>query len=95
MAKCFVNIDRDTPLLLPPDLRAWVPVDHLAHFLLDAVEELDLRQVKVNTRGTGDAQYPPTMMLGLPVYSYATDCFGSRRIQLGRSAKKHPYCDRQ
>lgn len=81
MATRFVNIDRDTPMLLPPDLRDWVPADHLAHFILDAVEELDLRQVKVNTRGTGDAQYPPTMMLGLLIYSYATGCFGSRRIE--------------
>lgn len=81
MATRFVNIDRDTPLLLPPDLRDWVPADHLAHFILDAVEELDLRQVKVNTRGTGDAQYPPTMMLGLLIYSYATGSFGSRRIE--------------
>jgi hypothetical protein len=46
-----------------------VPADHLAHFILDAVEALDLRQVKVNTRGTGDAQYPPTMLLGLLLYS--------------------------
>jgi transposase len=80
MATRFVNIDRDTPLLLPPDLRDWVPADHLAHFILDAVEALDLRQVKVNTRGTGDAQYPPTMLLGLLLYSYATGTFGSRRI---------------
>jgi transposase len=81
MATRFVNIDRDTPLLLPPDLRDWVPADHLAHFILDAVEALDLRQVKVNTRGTGDAQYPPTMLLGLLLYSYATGTFGSRRIE--------------
>jgi transposase len=81
MATRFVNIDRDTPLLLPPDLRDWVPADHLAHFILDAVEALDLRQVKVNTRGTGDAQYPPTMLLGLLIYSYATGTFGSRRIE--------------
>jgi transposase len=81
MATRFVNIDRDTPMLLPPDLRDWVPADHLAHFIIDAVEALDLRQVKVNTRGTGDAQYPPSMLLGLLVYSYATGTFGSRRIE--------------
>ena len=81
MATRFVNIDRDTPMLLPPDLRDWVPADHLAHFIIDAVEALDLRQVKVNTRGTGDAQYPPAMMIGLLVYSYATGTFGSRRIE--------------
>jgi transposase len=81
MATRFVNIDRDTPLLLPPDLREWVPANHLVHFILEAVEQLDLRQVQVNTRGTGDPQYPPSMLLGLLIYSYATGVFGSRRIE--------------
>ena len=81
MGPRFVNIDRDTPLLLPPNLRDWVPADPLAHFVVDAVEDLDLRQVKVNSRGTGDEQYPPRMMLGLLIYSYATGTFGSRRIE--------------
>ena len=81
MGPRFVNIDRDTPLLLPPNLRDWVPADHLAHFVVDAVEAMDLRQVNVNTRGTGDEQYPPSMMLGLLIYSYATGTFGSRRIE--------------
>jgi transposase len=81
MGPRFVNIDRDTPLLLPPNLRDWVPADHLAHFVVDAVEALDLRQVKVNARGTGDEQYPPSMMLALLIYSYATGTFGSRRIE--------------
>jgi transposase len=62
-------------------MREWVPADHLVHFILDAVEGLDLSQVKVNTRGTGDAQYPPAMLLALLVYSYATGVFGSRRIE--------------
>ena len=56
----------DTPLLLPPDLRDWVPANHLVHFIMDAVGLLDLRAARVNDRGTGDAQYPPAMMLGLP-----------------------------
>jgi transposase len=81
MATRFVTIDRGTPLLLPPDLRDWVPEDHLAHFILDAVAALDLTQVKVNERGTGSAQYPPTMLLALLIYSYATGTFGSRRIE--------------
>ena len=81
MATRFVPIDRDTPLLLPPNLRDWVPADHLVHFILDAVEALDSRQVKVNTRGTGSEQYPPPMLLGLLIYSYATGTFASRRIE--------------
>jgi transposase len=81
MAPRFVSIDRDTPLLLPPNLRDWVPADHLVHFIVDAVAALDLRQVKVNERGTGSEQYPPTMLLALLIYSYATGTFGSRRIE--------------
>jgi transposase len=81
MGPRFVNIDRDTPLLLPPNLRDWVPADHLAHLVVDSVEALDLRKVKVNARGTGDEEYPPSMMLALLIYSYATGTFGSRRIE--------------
>ncbi|GDY24050.1 hypothetical protein LBMAG56_53970 [Verrucomicrobiota bacterium] len=74
-------IDRDTPLLLPPDLRQWVPADHLAHYVLDAVESLPLTTLRVNERGTGDAQFPPRMMLGLVIYCYATGTFSSRAIE--------------
>lgn len=81
MAARFVLIDRDTPLLLPPDLRDWVPAGHLAHLIIDAVESLDLQQLKVNERGTGSPQYPPRMLLALLIYSYATGTFGSRRIE--------------
>jgi transposase len=81
MAARFVNIDHDTPLLLPPDLRQWVPAGHLVHFLMDAVGELDLGAARVNERGTGDAQYPPRMLLGLLIYSYATGVFSSRQIE--------------
>lgn len=77
----FVNLDRDTPLLLPPNLRDWVPADHRAHFILDAVEALDLRPVKINDRGPGDEQYPPSLMLTLLIDCYASGIFGSRRIE--------------
>jgi transposase len=81
MAASFVNIDHDTPLLLPPDLRQWVPADHLVHFIMDAVGELDLSVAKVNERGSGSKQYPPRMLLGLLIYSYATGIFSSRQIE--------------
>ena len=77
----LVNIDPDTPLLLPPNLRDWVPANHLCLFIHDAVEELDLQQVKVKERGTGTEQYPPRLLLSLLLYSYATGVFGSRRIE--------------
>jgi transposase len=81
MAARFVNIDYDTPLFLPPNLRDWVPAGHLAHFILEAVAEMDLRQVRVNERGSGCPQYPPRTMLALLLYCYATGVFSSRRIE--------------
>ena len=81
MSVRFVNIDHDTPLLLPPDLRDWVPAGHMVHFIMDAVKALDLSLAHINQRGTGSAQYPPAMMLGLLIYCYATGTFASRRIE--------------
>src|SRR5471030_814031 len=81
MATRYVNIDRETPLLLPPDLRDWVPEDHLVHFVIDAVEQLDVSTARANERGTGSEQYPPGMLLGLLIYSYATGTFSSRQIE--------------
>ena len=81
MAARFVNIDHNTPLLLPPDLRDWVRKDHLVHFVMDAVEQIDVQAARVNEGGTGSAQYPPRMMLALLIYSYATGIFGSRQIE--------------
>jgi len=79
MAARFVNIDRHTPMLLPPDLRDWVPQDDLVHFVIASVEGFDLRGFVVNERGTGDAQFPPAMMLALLIYCYANGTFSSRR----------------
>jgi transposase len=77
----FVAIDHDTPMLLPPDLRDWVPEDHLVHFVMDAVGLLDLSTARVNHAGTGSEQYPPSMRLGLLIYCYASGTFSSRRIE--------------
>jgi transposase len=77
----FVSVDHDTPMLLPPDLRHWVPENHMVHFVMDAIKVLRLDDAKLNTRGTGSAQYPPSMMLGLLIYCYATGTFSSRKIE--------------
>jgi len=77
----FVNLDRQTPMFLPCDLREWIPEGHLVHFILDAVEQLPLTHFHVNDRGTGSEQYPPAMMLALLIYCYATGRFGSRTIE--------------
>ena len=85
MAARFVNLDRQTPMFLPCDLREWVPEEHIVHFILDAVEEVPKEvptaHFQVNDRGTGSEQYPPAMMLALLIYCYATGRFGSRTIE--------------
>jgi transposase len=81
MATRLVNIDRDTPLLLSPDLRQWVPEDDMVHFVIEAVERMELASLKVNRRGTGSEQYPPKMMLALLIYCYANGIFSSRGIE--------------
>lgn len=81
MSTRLVNIDRNTPMLLPPDLREWVAADDLVHFVVDAIGLLDLSGARVNPRGTGSEQYPPGMMLGLLIYSYAQGLFSSRQIE--------------
>lgn len=81
MSTRFVSVDRNQPLLLPPDLRDWVPEDDLVHFVIQAVDGLPAHRFRVNVRGTGSAQYPPSMMLALLIYCYANGIFSSRRIE--------------
>jgi transposase len=81
MAERFVEVDRSTPMLLPADLRDWVPEDDLVHFVIEAVKTLPSGEFVVNERGTGYAQYPPSMMLALLIYCYANGIFSSRRIE--------------
>lgn len=77
----LVNIDRQTPMFLPCDLRQWVPEGHIIHFIIDAVEQIPTVHFHINHRGSGSEQYPPTMMLALLIYCYATGRFGSRTIE--------------
>jgi len=70
-------------MLLPPDLRDWVPEDDMVHFVIEAVERIPLSEndFVVNRRGTGSAQYHPKMMLALLIYCYANGIFSSRKIE--------------
>ncbi len=67
-------------MLLPPDLREWLPKNHIARFILELVEQSDVSSFKVNG-GSGNAQYPPSMLVALLIYCYATGRFASRRIE--------------
>ena len=68
-------------MLLPVDLRQWVPEDDLVHFVIEAVDSMHLPSMGINRRGTGSEQYPPGMMLALLIYCYANGIFSSRRIE--------------
>jgi transposase len=80
MGARYVNVDRDTPMLLPCDLREWVASDDLVHFVLEAMKDVPVPDPG-NKRGAGSEEYPPAMMLGLLMYSYATGVFSSRKIE--------------
>lgn len=81
MPSHFVNIDRATPMLLPPDIRDWIPKNHIAHFILETLEVIPESAGHINWRGSGSEQYPPRMMLGVLIYSYVTGRFSSREIE--------------
>ena len=67
--------------MLPPDLRAWVPADHLVPFIRDAVGLLDLSAARGNDSGSGRGQSPPSLLLGRLISSDATGPFSSRKIE--------------
>jgi transposase len=77
----FVQIDRDTLYLLPPSVQEWLPQDHLARFIVETVEQLDLSELDREYAGRGMAAFPPAMLLALLFYGYATGQFSSRRIE--------------
>jgi len=83
MAQNFIACDREQELLLPPSLREWLPEEHLAWFVLDAVAEMDLAAFHASYRddGWGRAAHDPAMMVALFVYAYAIGVRSSRAIE--------------
>jgi len=81
MGANFIQVDRETPYLLPPSLQDWLPENHLGRFVVDIVGQLDLRGLKEAYVGRGSKAYNPEMLLGLLFYGYATGVFASRQIE--------------
>ena len=77
----FRVIDRKTAYLLPPSVEEWLPEDHLARFIVEVVEGLDLSRLEQAYAGRGSAAYHPAQLLSLLVYGYATGVFSSRKIE--------------
>ncbi len=81
MKGTFVQVDRETLYLLPPSIQDWLPEDHLARFVIEIVEQIDLRPLKASYRGRGSQPYNPEMMVPLLFYGYATGVFSSRKLE--------------
>jgi transposase len=83
MGQRFISCDRDQAMLLPPDLREWLPAEHLAHFVIDIVDELDLAAFYGAYRadGWGRPAHDPAMMVALVLYAYARGERSSRVIE--------------
>jgi transposase len=83
MAQNFIAVDREQVLLMPPSLREWLPVDHLAWFVLDAVAELDLAVFYGDYRadGHGRPAHDPAMMVALVLYAFAVGERSTRKIE--------------
>jgi transposase len=83
MAQNFIACDREQVLLMPPSLRNWLPEEHLAWFVLAAVDELDLAAFYGAYRadGHGRAAHDPAMMVALLLYAYAKGQRSSRVIE--------------
>ena len=77
----FRTIDRQTGFLLPPSVDEWLPERHLARFVVEVIDGLDLRAMSGDYRGSGSKSYHPSMLLGLLVYGYATGVFSSRKLE--------------
>src|ERR1700759_2235160 len=77
----FRAIDRKTGYLLPASVDEWLPEKHLARFIVEVIDDLDLGRMSRAYRGTGSASYHPRTLLSILVYGYATGVFSSRKLE--------------
>lgn len=84
MAHNFIPCERDQQYLMPPSLHEWLPEDHLAWFVLDAVGQMDLSAFygRYRADGWGSAAYEPSMIVSLLLYAYCVGERSSRKIEL-------------
>ena len=92
MAQNFLSCDRDQDFLLAPNVRDWLPGGHLAWFVLEIVERLDLDAIYGEYRadGSGRRAHEPGMMVALMVYAYCVGERSSRQIERRNSSAISP-----
>lgn len=81
MGPRYRTVDRDQLMLLPYDLKEWIPENDIVHFVIEAVKAVPIGVFASNENGTGDEQYHPQIMLALLLYCYSHGIFSSRRIE--------------
>ena len=77
----FITVDRQTDYLLPPSVEDWLPDNHLARFIVEVIEKLDLSELTRVYGGRGSAAHHPAVLLGLLIYGYASGVPSSRKIE--------------
>ena len=77
----FIPVDRDPAYLLPPSVDEWLPSDHLARFVVEVIDRLDLDALTKQYAGRGSAAHHPAVLLGLLIYGYANGVHASRKIE--------------
>lgn len=77
----FITVDRDTDYLFPPSMQDWLPEGHLARFVVEVVDQLDLSELTQQYTGRGTQAHHPAVLLSLLIYGYATGMFSSRKIE--------------
>jgi transposase len=99
MKRKFVQVDRETLYLLPPSIQDWLPEKHVARFVVEIVDQLNLQPLKASYSGRGSQAYNPEMLVALLFYGYATGVFSSRKLERSTydsvafryiAANKHP-----
>ena len=77
----FKGGNRKQLFLFPPSVDYWLPDDHLARFVVEIVDQLDISSITSEYGGRGSMAYDPAMMTALLFYGYATGVFSSRKIE--------------
>lgn len=81
MGEVFRAVDRNTPYMFAPTIEDWLPERHLARFVVEVVEQLDLRGIESSYAGRGHKAYSPAMMVSMLFYGYASGTFSSRKLE--------------
>jgi len=78
----FILTDRKTDYLLPPSVDDWLTQDHLARFVVEVIDGLDLTNLTRQYAGRGSKAHHPATLLGILVYGYCTGVFSSRKLEM-------------